>query len=74
MENKELRAGDIVVSADGSEEGCVVSIQHRYCAACQMMQDCALVSWPDGKKTRPCKAGLRLSSRKREGVSVWQIM
>ena len=51
--------GKTMLSRDGSEKGIVTGVSSRHCAACGCNYPCFLVTWPDGKKTKPCTAGVK---------------
>ena len=50
--------GKTILSRGGKHKGTVTGVSSRYCKACGMNHPCFLVTWEDGKKTKPCTAGV----------------
>lgn len=60
MSTREGWIGRPFLSRDGKIKGKVKSCSSRYCAACGYVAPCFVVEWEDGKRTKPCIAGVRI--------------
>lgn len=49
-----MNIGMRIFSRDKSVKGVVTGVSARYCAACERCHPCYLVTWENGKKTKPC--------------------
>lgn len=51
--------GKKIWNRDKSESGIVTCVSERHCAVCGR-HSCDIVLWPDGKRTKPCTAGIEV--------------
>lgn len=51
--------GKTMLSRDASIKGKVTGVSSRYCAACSRNHPCYLVTWEDGRETKPCAKGVK---------------
>ena len=50
--------GKTIWSRGHEEKGIVTKESERYCALCGW-HSCLIVKWEDGKRTKPCTAGIK---------------
>lgn len=49
--------GKTIHSSTNQETGTITDVSSRYCAGCMVNSTCYIVTWSDGKKTKPCVHG-----------------
>ena len=52
----------IIWNMGHNTKGIVTNESVRYCAACGRDHACLLVEWDDGRKSKPCTAGIKILS------------
>ena len=54
-----MNVGRTMLSRDGALKGVITGVSSRYCAGCGMNHPCYLVTWENGRKTKPCTKGCK---------------